>query len=449
MGLDLTKYDEVLKINYEGPIREQLQQNQVLLAHIRKDVSKSTFRGKQSLIPVHTGRNIGRGARKESGTLPSAGNQDHENAIYNMSYLYGRVSITGPTIAASKDNAGSFARAVDNEMRGLAKDLAKEQNRQLWHDGSGMLTAIQTTEAASQTILSVYGTKFCEVGMPVEVRNIADGALLSSTIETTITAVSKAAKTITISTALAAQATAPTAAVYMGYSRDTTALPATTASDWTQPLEMWGLEAIVSDEDPAETWWNGTTAATQDGFTTTNGANGRIGGLASTVSTWAANIVESNDTWTNNLTSMQQAYDESEIEGEVTPGLCLTSHAMRRAMANVLTPDRRYGNESELKSGWTGIKFNNCVVLADRDATNAYTAINDDALIFNSMYFISPSSLEFHCLEDLAWEDTGGILVRAGVGSAGIDEYEAFMKQYANLICTRRNANTLYRGDPT
>ena len=50
------------------------------------------------------------------------------------------------------------------------------------------------------------------------------------------------------------------------------------------------------------------------------------------------------------------------------------------------------------------------------------------------------SALEFQILEELAWEDTGGVVVRSGVGSGAVDKYEAFMKAYWNLIVTRPNA---------
>jgi len=50
------------------------------------------------------------------------------------------------------------------------------------------------------------------------------------------------------------------------------------------------------------------------------------------------------------------------------------------------------------------------------------------------------SALEFQILEELAWEDTGGVVVRSGVGSSAVDTYEAFMKAYWNFIVTRPNA---------
>ena len=454
MAQTLSNFDNVLKINYEGPIREQLTQEQVLLAHIVTDTTRTTFRGKQTLIPIHTGRNTGRGARAEQGTLPTAGNQSHQNAIYNMAYNYGRISITGQTIEASKDNAGSFARAVDVEMKGLARDLKRDFNRQLWHAGEGLLTHCSVT--ANKTTIQVLNTKFIEPGMIIDLRQVNDGSLaVANSFSLTVSTVPNAT---TFTVATTNMTTIANDGVYLAGSRDVTGA---TVNDWDTPHEMWGLDAIVNNANPAVNYWDGEAFQAKNGFTTTESIENRLGQLdAGDITAWQGNMIDASaEVWDDDLDQFQRAYDESEIEGESSPGLILTSHAMRRAYGKQLQPLRRYGDKVTLASGWSGLEFNNGVVIADRDASHAWNPANSNTLTggggsaesaygFNAVYFIAPSSLEYHVLKELAWEDMGGILVRAGVGTLGVDEYEAFMKQYTNLICTRRNANTVLLGDP-
>ena len=62
---------------------------------------------------------------------------------------------------------------------------------------------------------------------------------------------------------------------------------------------------------------------------------------------------------------------------------------------------------------------------------------------YSSIYLLKPSTIEFVVMEDLAWEDTGGVIVRSGVGAAAIDQYEAFMKAYWNLAIVRPNSNSV------
>ena len=135
-GMNLTDAANVLKTFYIGPVREQLNQGNVLLSNLERDTSRTAFRGKEAYIPLHTGRNVGVGARAESGTLPAAGNQGYTSSVWHMAYLYGRVALTGPAIAASQGSEGSFVELLDSEMKGLVQDVKNDCNRQLWHDGS-------------------------------------------------------------------------------------------------------------------------------------------------------------------------------------------------------------------------------------------------------------------------------------------------------------------------
>ena len=208
---------------------------------------------------------------------------------------------------------------------------------------------------------------------------------------------------------------------------------------------MWGLEAIVSDADPAN---HGTEAAAT-----------RLGQIdRSSNSFWKANVVTPAANLAqldDSLVQLQEAYDQSDIEGDAQPGIILTSHACRREVAGALTGLRRFSDPGHLKGGWTGIEFNNAVIVADKDASTTNDPANDSAGVFdtssdafvagdfNRFYFIAPDSMHFQVLEDWQWMDEGGVLVRSGVGTAGVDEFEATLFSYQNLVCTRPNANTL------
>ena len=72
MGSTLSTFDAILKTQYLGPIREQLNSSSVLYSRLEKN--EDSVVGKNFTIPLHYGRNEGVGARAEGGTLPSAGN---------------------------------------------------------------------------------------------------------------------------------------------------------------------------------------------------------------------------------------------------------------------------------------------------------------------------------------------------------------------------------------
>jgi len=469
-GVTLTTLSNILKQDYQGPIREQLNQSNVLTSVLKKDVSRTAFHGKEAIIPVHTGRNVGRAFADEGSTLPTAGNQSFAQATWNMTYLYGRIQLTGQTIAASSQDKGSFARALDTEMRGLQKDLSQTVNRCLWSDGSGRLTdvddtSVGATNATGQAVITCLSTRFLEVGMPIFIAK-RNGEVLADK-DITVKSIDSAT-TFTLSANLATAVTTGDEdySVFLEGSRVGPSLTTKgnniddATNDWGKPLQMWGLDALINDTDPthddaAALGWGGGlgvgAGVVLAGSGTGNSA-GLIGGIdRASNSYWKANVRDcaSGAGIATSFDALQAAYDDSEIEGEAVPGIVLTSHLIRRKLAGVMTALRQIGSEQELSAGWTGFKFNNSVVIADRHAHKAgnptvLTTLADTAqtqkTAFQDVYLLPQSALEFQILEELAWEDTGGVVVRSGVGGSAVDTYEAFMKAYWNFIVTRPNA---------
>jgi hypothetical protein len=100
-GATLTTLSDILKEYYLGPVAEQLNNEVLLLSRI--DSRSEDLVGKRAYVPLHVSRSGGIGARGEAGTLPTAGNQDYDKAVYDLKYLYGRVQVTGPSMAKTKN----------------------------------------------------------------------------------------------------------------------------------------------------------------------------------------------------------------------------------------------------------------------------------------------------------------------------------------------------------
>ena len=135
MAASLATFDAILKNQYLGPIREQLNNDVVLLQQLDKD--QESVVGKNFTIPVHYAGNNGLAALGENGTLPTAGAQSYKETIVPMKYVYGRIQITGPSIRAARSDSGAFVRAIDSETKGLTRDMKKWLNKMLWGDGTG------------------------------------------------------------------------------------------------------------------------------------------------------------------------------------------------------------------------------------------------------------------------------------------------------------------------
>src|SRR5437868_2581739 len=116
-GFDTTAAQNILKAVYLPPIRELLNNSTVLLKYLEKEIQDTE--GLSFNIPLHTSRNeaagVGRGEYTGTANLPTAGKQQYSNAQVPAKYLYSRIAVSGPVIAASKSNKGSFLRALDAE----------------------------------------------------------------------------------------------------------------------------------------------------------------------------------------------------------------------------------------------------------------------------------------------------------------------------------------------
>ena len=69
MATTLTTLDAILKNQYLGPIREQLNNSNVLYGRMEKNTDSVV--GKNFTIPLHYGRNVGRAVPSPRAPMPS------------------------------------------------------------------------------------------------------------------------------------------------------------------------------------------------------------------------------------------------------------------------------------------------------------------------------------------------------------------------------------------
>lgn len=410
-GLDLSTAASVLKEDYRGPVISLLNSQTILLKKLERDVG--TWSGLEVYVPVRKGRNVGTGARVEGGNLPTAGKQQYDKLRYNGKYNYCRIQLTGPVIASMAKDKGSFIRAIDSEVKGALRDSRVDINRQMFHDGSSILTRCKVTSAS--TSVQVESTKFLKVGMEINVLNGADGgdsgggAVGNRTVDSITDS-----DTFVIS---GAAITTDANDVVIG--KESRAVGA-----WGVHQEMWGLEALISNANPG----NGLTDLV--GLTSRTGAK-----------EFQANVLASGGTVRAlDLDLMQQAEDQTEIEGEAEPGLILTNHAGKRRYAALLQADKRYpaGGEITLDGGYKALEFNGTPLVADKDASLTLTP-----QFLRGFYFLTLSSLSLEQLSDWDWMDKdGAILARV----SGVDSYEATLRVYQEFCVWRANANA-FLGD--
>jgi len=385
MTATLTTVAALLKEVYGPRIENQLQDETVALKRIERtsDGVVETVGGKYVDFPIRVKRSSGIGNRAEMEALPSPGKQGYEEVHVGLKHSYGRVRFSAQLMTLAEKNYQAFASSMDNEMDYLKGDLAKDSNRQVYGDGTGLMATISAT-AVSGTTHTVYDAQVLEIGMVVDILVIASGATVSLTNEIT----DIVGNSVTFANAFAA--TADTDGIYRqgNYGR-----------------EISGLDAIIDD----------TTAL--------HGVD------PATTRKWAA-YVDDNGGVKRALSEglMVSAVDQARINGGKT-SLILTSLGVRRAYFNLLSQQRRYTDTKEFAGGFTGLAFN---------AGREIPVVEDPDAPKNTMWGIDESKMKVYRNKEWHWADEDGNTLK---WVSGYDAFEAYMRQFWELGTSQRNAH--------
>jgi hypothetical protein len=412
-GADLSTLSNILKEYYLGPVAEQLN-NEVLLLS-RLETKSEDLVGKRAYIPVHHGRSSGVGARAEGAALPSAGKQDYDKAVYDLKYLYGRVEVTGPSMAKTKNEAGAFLQALKSELDGIRNDLKKDLARQVYGDGTAAIGTV-VTSATNSTTVAVIGSEPIRKGqfyanMALNVVDASTGVIGGTVTPTeyTVSAVNVSAGTVTVTPALAAAFAAGDYLVRAGVG-----LTDVTSEGEVNRLsdEIDGIQRIIP------------TAANT------------FGGINAQNKSWwdvqRTDLTVSSNPKLLGLDDIQKALNLARIAGGM-PTSIITSLGVQRSFFELLNQDVMYVNPESLNyaSGFKTLSYNGLPMIADIDAP------------YGKMYIMDESTIKVFSDQDWHFLDADGQTLRQ---VSGYDKFEAIMARYMNLGATRRNNQVVITG---
>lgn len=405
MGATITTLGNILKEFYLPPVVEQLNNDVFLLT--RLNPSAEELVGLEAYLPVHTRRSNGIGQAQEGAALPAAGSQGYGKAVYDLIYLYGRVEVTGPSIAKTATAAGAFLQSVKSELDGIRNDLKKDLARQVYGSGKGNARVAQcgTTTAVRVVVLSspeavLKGHLY--VGMLID---IVDGTYTPITDGTNryISDVDIVNGTVTIVNSDGVTAGNPVTTSSANYI--VRHGNSTTASGGSG-LEITGIADIVS-----------TTANTIGKIDSTAAGNG-----------FWKNIASTGDP---TIDKLNQAFGNVMVASGETPTLGLMSYGVQRFIANLFTANTRYVNEMELKGGYKAVEWRGLPLMGDVDHP------------FGRYELLVEKHLKVFSPRDWHFMDEDGLTLRQ---VSGYDKWEALLTRYINLGTDRRNCQLVNSG---
>lgn len=397
MTATLTTVNGILKEVYEGTVNEQLRNDAVLLKRIERSADDifETPGGKYVVFPLHTTRNAGISYRSENTQLAAAGRQLYQQAQETLRYGYGRMKITGQTMALANSNTKSFINAMDGEMDGLKRDLVVDQNRIAWGDSTGFSATSGTgvicnvTATATSTTVTVDDTRNLQVGMIIDIVDNT-GVPIAGGTQLTILSIPNST-TFTI-------ATSPTVTLTVNH--------ITRSGNWNK--EPFGVSALISAVG---------TVHNVNSATAGNEYWRSIDDAATTVLTEAVMIKKG---------------DDIKTAGGSDISVVFCSMGVRRTYFNLMTSLRRYNEPKTWPGGLIGLSF-----MYGQDLP----LIADPAAPAKNMYMLTESEMKIYRDKDWYWEDTDGSVLKY---VHDFDVFEALMKQYWQLVTHKRNAHARF-----
>ena len=404
VGANRTDHDAVLKDFYLGGARTVLNNEIFLISQMEQNTQD--VEGREAVLDINISRNQGIGSRAELANLPNAGRQGHVNVRTRLKYHYLRIQLSGQVIRDTKSDSGSFTREVTSEMNGGVRDLKNDIARQTYGDGTGViLTASGAKTGQTFPVAGASAQQLAQLGIGMEI-DLGSAAATPADIAAAvvISAIDRTAKTITVTGTLGIVA------------NGTRISRAGSGGTGTTQQEITGIKAQVA----ATGALFGVDPATQPDW-------------ASYVKTAAGAVSES-------------MFIEAEQEVNMASGeqisLWVTTAAVHRGVANLLTSLKRFPGTAELKAGYQGLDMstvsqgntgsNTTVMTFDKDMTEAGTA-----------YGLTMS--RFNCYSNSDWEwmqEDGAVLSRV----PNKDAYEAVLFAYKEIGTDGRNAHAKITG---
>lgn len=396
----MANFDAALKDDYGPGLREAVNNSNPVFAIAQRN--DEDIVGRQAVWSVHTSRSSSSGARAELGSLPSADRQRYTQVKDDLAFLYHTIKVSGVAKALTRNDAGSFVRALESELSGAEKDLKNDVARQSVGTAVTINSVVYSGALASVTSVS---------GATITLGTVADDEVALTASEMRYFFVNEDVEVINGST---------------GVSRGHSTISSITKA--TPSITVASLPAGTTDEDIIVRY--GNLGNEINGMRFLVNATSVYAGIdPATVPSWAAVAVGSSTTPISEVL-LDQATEGVETDGDGgTPSIYLVEHSQRRKLASLLQAQKRYdGRETTLSAGWVGLQVARGTLVADR-----FVPINDG-------FAIQPKELTRFVGLDFTWDDDDGkILYKALDGS---DAVEARFKAYINLEVTNRNSHT-------
>lgn len=384
---NMTSQAEVLKRVYSDYVEKQQNLKRKTLDAFAKSLKKCAPGGEGWFGAINDYGNEAVGAINETESFRSIDSEHYQQYKVQPKIMNAPIQFSGLVAKAAEGNEESFANAVLEGIDAARERLLKDENRQFFGYGKGVLGAPAATTASTVTSFSVASAQYFRANQVIDI--------LTSTGGATLMAGKRIADVDPVNNVLYF-------ATSIGSALATTAVIAKenilTVSAPTDGKEMMGLRGIVDD---------GTDLTTFENIDATALGN-RV---------WKSRRIDASSA---NLTSdlLQRLIDGVEIASGEKPDTIIMHQAQRRKYLDIVVPQKRY-NDQKLDAGHSELSFNGLSLMLDNDCqTDTVYALAKTKI---QKYELAPMEMGTH--------DGSDVFLRL----SRQDVFQAYWRHYCNF----------------
>lgn len=389
MPTDLAAIAGALKRVY-GEYTKQQNLSHKALDQISKSLKKYSPGGEGYFGAINREGNESIGAITENESFRSIDNEVYAQYRVQPKINVAPIEFSGLSAAAASSDDEAFVNIVVDALDMAKERLLKDENRQFFGLGTGLLASPSGAVASDATSFIVSSAQYLRPNMVVDI--------FQSTTKTVdsrrIISVDKVANRVVFATSIGAALNA-TSEIVKENIRDSA--PA-------DGKEMMGLRGIVDD---------GTDLTTFENLD------------ASALPIWRARRIA---TGAANLSSdlLQRLIDDVEVLGGELPDMLIMHQLQRRKYLDIVVPGKRY-LDGKMDTGFAKLTFNGIDLFLDPDCQQ------------DTVYALTKKNMQKFELEAMGMgKHDGSDTFLRRVGS---DVFQAYWRHYCNFGTDKRNAH--------
>ena len=390
MATNLTTISGALKRVYDDYVETQQNLKSRAMDEIAKSLEKYNPGGEGFFGAINKSGNESVGAINETETFRTIDNENYQQYKVSPKVNIAAIEFSGLSSKAADTDDEAFVAVVIDALDKARDRLKKDENRQFFGLGTGLLSTPNGAVASNATSFSVDSAQYLRANMVID---IFDGA--TKTVDSIrVSDVDKTSNVVYLSTSLGAALTTTSELVKENI-RD---------SAPSDGKEMMGLRGIIDDSTDLTTFENIDASST------------RI---------WRGRRIDASST---NLTSdlMQRLLDDVMILGGEDPDTLIMHPKQRRKYLDLVVPQKRYQDDN-MDTGFRKLSFNGIELWLDVDCQDDTVYAIKKSLI--RKYEVLPMSMGSH--------DGSDRFLR----KIDADVFQAYWRHYCNFGTSKRNAH--------